>query len=366
MIRGRKSETKVQFTFETPGEFWVNEWRRAGNKPLSYAWFKLRWKYFPKRIVPRFPLNVDIEVSSACNLRCDHCFRQYMDIGENDLMSFEMFKKIADECGRWNLFTLKFSMRGEPTLHPDLPEMVRYAKSRGIKEVWINTHGGNFTEHLAERLMKAGPDWVTVSFDGVGEMYESIRKPLKYEESLEKLNMLSEARRRFSPGTLLNVQTLWSAIKSDPEAYLRIMKGIVDRVAFNADMNFKEIMLVPDDGFVCPRLWQRIAITSRGNLLKCPSDFQMEEIMGNVKDTTIKEVWDSQQHDNRLKHLAGRKGDSAVCNKCHHGAKKIPRAIATEEGKIDSFSIQYDKQFSGVGLNRLEDEQRSTPPTEQG
>jgi radical SAM protein with 4Fe4S-binding SPASM domain len=357
MFKVRQNETNVQSTFEDRMDYWKNQWRRAKGKSLSYLWFKLRWKKFPKYyLVPKFPLNVDVEVSSICNIKCDHCFRQYMDIGENDLMPMNMFENIARECGRWGLFTLKFSMRGEPTMHPQLPEMVALAKKCGVKEVWINSHGGNITEDLAKRLMKAKPDWVTISFDGLGEMYESIRRPLKFEDSLRKLKMLREARDRFNPDAILNVQTLWSAISNAPAEYRRIMGSIVDRISVNSDMNFKEIMLVPDNDFVCPRLWQRIAVTSQGDFLKCPSDFQKEEVLGNIRDMTIKEVWDHQQHAQRLRHLAGRKRESEVCQKCHHGAKKVPRTIHTEKGPMESYSITYENQFSGVGLNRLKDE----------
>jgi radical SAM protein with 4Fe4S-binding SPASM domain len=354
--QGRQSETRVQTTYESRSEHWRNQWRRARGKLVPYAWFKLRWSRFPAwRITPGFPLNVDIEVSSVCNLRCDHCFRQYMDIGENHLMPMETFRTIARECGRWGLFTLKFSMRGEPTLHPELPEMVAFAKAQGVREVWINTHGGNVSEELAGRLLAARPDWITVSFDGLGEMYESIRKPLKYQESLAKLKILRQARDRLSPRTILNVQSLWSAVQEDPEAYLAVMRPLVDRVAFNADMNFQEIMLVPDDDFVCPRLWQRLAITSRGSYLKCPSDFRMQEVMGNVAETTIKEAWDQAQGRNRLRHLAGRKRESAVCQECHHGARKVPRLVHTDRQDLGTFGIEYQKRFSGVGLNRLQD-----------
>ena len=236
----------------------------------------------------------------------------YMPIGENDFMDFEMYKKIVSECGRRGLFTLKFSMRGEPLLHPDIVEMVAFAKAHGVKEVWINTNGGPLTEEIARGLLKSGVDWITMSFDGLGKEYESIRIPLKYEESLEKLKMLRRLRDELKAPTLLNVQSIWSAIKDDPEKYINLMKSIVDRVAYNPDMNFKEYILVPDDQFICPRLWQRICITSSGNYLKCPSDFQMEEILGNVQDYTVKEAWDILQEKQRQLHLAKRKKESGV------------------------------------------------------
>ena len=152
--------------------------------------------------------------------------------------------------------------------------------------------------------------------------------------------------------TLLNVQTLWSAIKHNPQEYVTLMKGIVDRVAYNPDMNFKETILIPDNNFVCPRLWQRIAITSRGNYLKCPSDFQMEEILGNFSDYSVKEAWNVLQEKQREMHLSKRKKESIVCSKCHHGALKQEVHIKIDGSEHNDFDYVYSKDFSGSGLNR--------------
>ncbi|MBW2618918.1 MAG: radical SAM protein [Deltaproteobacteria bacterium] len=354
----RRSETLVQFSCESTSEYWKNEYKRSKGKVLPYVLNRIQWKYFPKRIVPRFPLNIDIEVSSKCQIKCDHCFRQYMDIGENDFMPLDMYKKIVAECGQRRLFTLKFSMRGEPLLHPDIVEMVALAKESGIREVWINTNGGPITEDLAQGLIQAGVDWITMSFDGLGEMYESIRYPLKYEESLEKLRTLRRIRDELKASTLLNVQTIWSAIKHDPNEYVDLMKSIVDRVAYNPDMNFKEIILTPDDDFICPRLWQRICITSRGNYLKCPSDFTMEEVLGHVNDYSVKEAWDILQGQQRRLHLSGRKKESAVCNRCHHGSKKKRASVNIEGQDRNDSAFDYQKDFAGCGLNRDQKESR--------
>lgn len=360
MFKGRKSETQVQYSMETRTERWINEYKRARGKMFSYIWNRIKWNYFPKwGILPNFPLNIDIESSSACNLKCDHCFRQYMDMRENAHMDWDVFTKIADECGKHGLFTMKFSMRGEPTLHPKLPEMVAYLKKVGVKEVWINTHGGNLTEEFTRKLLAAKPDWITVSFDGLGEMYESIRKPLKYDESLERLKRLRRIRDELSPKTFLNTQGLWSAIKHDPDEFYNTMRPIVDRVCYNPDMNFKEIMLVPDPDFVCPRLWQRLAITSNGDVLKCPSDFEKDEVMANVKTKTIKEIWEDEQEKNRQLHLAGRKNESIACYKCHHGAKKVPRTVQVDGHTVEGTDYEYKKEFEGVGLNRPENQKQT-------
>lgn len=355
----KKSETLVQFSCENYFEYIKNEMRRSKGKRLSYLKNRYQWKKYPRKKIPKFPLNIDIEVSSRCQILCKHCFRKQMDIGENDFMPLEMYKKIVSECGQHGLFTLKFSMRGEPLIHPDIVEMVRFAKEKGVKEVWINTNGGPITEELAHGLISSGVDWITMSFDGLGENYEIIRKPLKYEESLNKLKILRKKRDELKANTLLNVQAIWSSIKDDPEGYINLMKSIVDRVAYNPDMNFKDFILIPEENYVCPRLWQRICITSRGYYLKCPSDFKGEEKLGHVDEYSVKEAWDKLQGEQRKNHLKGRRIDSEVCRKCHHGAKKKRTAVPITGKGQEDYTYEYKEKFEGW-LKEKENENNHT------
>ncbi len=350
-------QNKLQFDMDTGIEGLRNHLRRGRGHLLAYAWNRLQWNWFHRfKRVPKFPLNIDIESSSDCSLKCDHCFRQYMDMKESGRMEMDLYRKIVDECAARGLFTLKFSMRGEPTLHPQIAEMVLYAKQSGIKEVWINTHGGHLTEAMAEGFVKAGLDCLTVSFDGLGEMYESIRIPLKYEESIERLRTLAAVRKRLGARKpLIKVQTLWSAIKDDPEAYLRVMRPLVDKVSYNIDFDFKAIHFVPDPNYVCYRLWQRLAITSSGDILKCPSDFEKDEVFANVRDRSIKEVWDTLQEQERRRHLAGERLQSIACRKCHHGATVVQADKQYADRKQDVNEITYEGGFTGVGLNRQAD-----------
>ena len=341
----KRSETLAQFRCETRWEYLKNEWRRGRGKLLAYLANRYAWSRYPgqRRVAP-FPLNVDIEVSSVCQLKCTHCFRQYMDIGENGFMPLEMYRAIVEECGRMGLFTLKFSMRGEPLLHPDIVEMVRLAKAAGIKEVWINTNGGAITEELARGIIGAGVDWITMSFDGLGEHYEAVRIPLKYEESLAKLKILRRVRDELGANTLLNVQAIWSAISHDPQGYIRLMKSIVDRVAYNPDMHFDHNTVVPDPKFVCPRLWQRLCITSAGNYLMCPSDFKMQQVLGNAAVTGVKQAWDELQGRQRRLHLEGRRLESPVCSVCHHGAMKKKVTVELDGERREDYTYESKEE----------------------
>jgi len=81
-----------------------------------------------------------IEVTSNCNLRCPMCFAESGPGGQN--IDFTTYRRMVDRYvhleGVADVLQLS---GGEPTLHPDLVRMVRYAYEQPIQVVMINTNG---------------------------------------------------------------------------------------------------------------------------------------------------------------------------------------------------------------------------------
>ena len=112
------------------------------------------------------PLSVDIETASICDLACPHCSREYI-ITPDKIMSFELYKKIIEECVNLKVPSIKLNWRGEPLLNSKISEFIKYAKEKGILEVSINTNAVTLTEEKSEKLIKSGLDVIIFSFDGV-------------------------------------------------------------------------------------------------------------------------------------------------------------------------------------------------------
>lgn len=348
-----KNETQTQYLADFFSDYLKGSLRRASGNFLNYFWARVAWYWFPRLgYVSSFPLNVDIEVSSLCNLKCEHCFRQYLNIKDKNNMEMSLYRKIVDECAGEKLQTLKFSMRGEPLMHPGIVEMVAYAKSRGIKEVWINSNGVLLTEDMVVALINAGLDFLTISFDGLGKTYEKIRKPAIFEEQLEKVKMVKKIREKMKKTKpVLKVQTLWSAISSEPDLYYSLMRPVVDLIGINPDMNFIEFSLIHDRNFCCPRLWQRLAITSSGDILRCPSDFEKDDILGNVRNVTIKEVWKGEKMQRlRMIHRERRSYYDDICNRCHHASLKQEKEVSIEGKRVKMMVHKYNSNFKGFGV----------------
>ena len=83
-------------------------------------------------------------------------------------LNVELAKKIIDEVAG-KIYSLRLSWIGEPTLHAGLINIIRYAKSKGIKEISFLTNGYKLKLDYFIKLAQAGIDLITVSIDGMGE-----------------------------------------------------------------------------------------------------------------------------------------------------------------------------------------------------
>ncbi len=325
--------------------------RGRGHMP---AYFKNRfiWYLYPKwGIVTKFPAHVDIETSSICHLNCPMCYtttEYYKERVTRRLMDFDIFTTVIDECKQHDLYSVRFSWRGEPLLHPRLIDMLKYAKAAGIKEVSFLSNGGRLTPEIIDELILNGLDWLTISFDGLYEIYEQYRKPLKFEETITKLKLLQRRKRELGiPKPVLKVQTVWDAIAKNPDEYFEFMNQFADEIAFNAVKDkhyYQEFDLEhykPD--YVCPRIWQRIYVSSSGNIGFCLSDVYEDYVIGKIKDRSIYDAWNGKEfREIREKHRQHGRFSYSICKHCQSGLKRQESIVTVEGRKVEATKFEFN------------------------
>ena len=107
--------------------------------------------------------NVFLHLLTACNLSCRHCYINPAQHGTTILpkaTALAWLRLFARPEKESNLVLLG----GEPTLHPDLPEIIRAAKSMRYA-VTVDSNGFLF-HNLLERVTPAELDFLSFSLDG--------------------------------------------------------------------------------------------------------------------------------------------------------------------------------------------------------
>ena len=265
---------------------------------LRYLWNRVRWHVYPRfHMAGSYPDHVDLELSSSCNMVCPMCYTvtdTFKKLVPHMNLDYGLFRKIVDECAANNVFSIRLSLRGEPTLNPHFMDCLRYAKEKGIKEVDSLSNALRLTPEMFEEMVDLKMDWLTISFDGTGETYEEIRKPAKYNEMVEKIRTFSEIKRRKkSVKPVVRIQGVWPAIENNPEEYFDTFEPIVDEVSVNTLLDYlhsdKEIEYI--NNFTCPVVFQRLVIGSDGRAFMCINDELGRKPIGDTRTQSVYEIW---------------------------------------------------------------------------
>src|SRR3989338_6445383 len=150
-----------------------------------------------------FPLQIIIATIYPCNLGCPLCpytdgnseIRKFYHEHNADLFPPELFKRIAREAAPYEAF-LRLTGGGEPTLHPQMFELIEFAKGIGSR-IWLNTNGTLLGPHNPktkknlERLLDCGVDLIEFSVDaGDAESYNIVRPPHRAKGDLTRWQRL--------------------------------------------------------------------------------------------------------------------------------------------------------------------------------
>ncbi|MBN2523987.1 MAG: radical SAM protein [Bacteroidales bacterium] len=305
---------------------------------MSFGWeeeykeYRRLWEVLPKqRKIRDYPLLVDLEMSSVCNLHCPMCptvSEEFQKRIKKQFLDMGLLRKVIDEVAG-NVFAIRLSLVGEPTLHKQLADAISYAKSKGIKEISFLTNGSLLTEEYFAQLVVAGVDWITISIDGLDETYESIRKPLKFKDTLNTLKMIKsykEKRGLLKP--VIKVQGVWPSIRPNPTKYYDTISPLVDLVAYNPLIDYlhKDMDIVYEKNFLCSQLYQRLVISSDGMVKLCSNDEYREVILGDANAQTVHEIWHSKKL-NEIREIHNQPDGFKtmhVCRACYYPRKTVP------------------------------------------
>lgn len=267
-------------------------------------------------------LIVKIETTNACNGYCDYCPRHLMQrsIG---FMDEGLYKRIVDECADIGIRNFHLQNYGEPLLDPQLIKRISYAKEKKIDNVTIFTNGLLLSEDMSEKLIKAGLDDICVSIDPPVKFLDDNRKRtgLSYEKISENIKNLSLIKGRLTvkkPRIIITATTLDKGNPNIPE-FKNKWLSYVDKVIISPVHNWggKNTLEEKKELKPCLRLWFTLTILWDGRVSLCCVDYDGRYIMGDVKDSSIKSIWNSERYRSlRMQNLKGCYENNILCKDC--------------------------------------------------
>lgn len=258
--------------------------------------------------------NVFFHILTQCNLQCRHCYinpRQHGS-GRLPLDTIQRWLALlAERAPRANLVLLG----GEPTLHPDLPAIVRAARSNDYASVTIDSNGYLFHDIL-NRVTPEEVDYFSFSLDGAtAPVNDAIRGTGSYDAcvrgiqqavsagfntsliytvsraNLEELPQMEDLLlqlgiQRFFIQVIgirgKSAETGAADLQVSPSEWLRVVPPTTEKIARRGlTVTYPKVFLEPEAPFECAgNVAENYFIFPNGRVYRCPlcEDFPMHSL----------------------------------------------------------------------------------------
>jgi len=272
-----------------------------------------------------WPDIVQIESTNICNAKCVFCPRDEMHRRQG-VMDLDLFKKVVDECAGLGITHVRVHNYGEPFLDRQLVDKVRYAKQKGIKEVGMISNGSLITEEIARGMIEAGLDAINISVDAAGkDVFERTRVNLDFDEVTGNIRTLARLRRemgRSHPKLILSFVRQGNT--TDEQAFIREWSAIADKIHITDLHNWGGTLNHQSDvQFPCYRLWLTFTVLWDGRVSLCCADFDGRHLLGDLRTSTIKEIWNSPAY-RAVRRQQLESGGPGICRSCDLPKKDSP------------------------------------------
>jgi sulfatase maturation enzyme AslB (radical SAM superfamily) len=280
---------------------------------------------------PRPPEIVQIESTNICNARCVFCPRDEMKRRQG-VMDAELYRKVVDDCAALGIRHVRLHNYGEPFVDRQLADKVAYAKQRGIAEVGVISNGSLIDEPVARGVIEAGLDAINISVDASGrEVFERTRVGLKYDKVIANIERLIRIRGELGR---THPKLILSFVRQDnseeERAFIEHWRTLADKIHITDLHNWAGTLNRDSDvRYPCYRQWLTFTVLWDGRVSLCCADFDGRVVLGDMRTSTIREIWESDAYRRvRREHLES--GGPAICRGCDLPRKDSPLWI----GKI--------------------------------
>lgn len=287
------------------------------------------------------PFTLNIFPSNVCNFKCSYCaqsldndvFQKEYGV-KKEIMSMDIIDRVVEQSKEFNCKYKLVSMmgHGEPLCNKEIPEMIKKIKIADIAErTDIITNASLLTNDMADRLIDAGLDVLRISLQGISS--ESYKKTSNADLDFDKFYSKIEYFYKKSDGRCkVYVKTMDVSLKDDEtqkfydmfsnvsdRMYIDKVKPVYSKVEYTDEQ--KNITVdrygnTHEKRIVCPQPFYMLSVWPNGDITACDALYKAN-ILGNVKNGKLSEMWMSDQHKQYCREqLSGKRFVNPCCQKC--------------------------------------------------
>ncbi|XXK22883.1 radical SAM/SPASM domain-containing protein [Arenicellales bacterium nBUS_48] len=337
------------------------------------------------------PISAHVDPSSLCNYKCSFCFQAdtkgMKEVGlKRGWMDIQLFKKIIDDFKEFPdpIKKIKIGNHGEPTLHPDLVEMVDYARTSNTAEIIeMFTNGSKLEPKLNEGLVRAGLQRINISLEGLSDQryLEVAGIKQNFNAIIDGVRSLHEIKVRENSELQIYVKiadqahalkggkdTKFYLTDEEKKFFFDTFTPICDEIFVEkivpqwADTQLEKQNDLEDTGMYgqkigkwkdsCPFIFMYMHFNCDGTVSPCTLDWPRKVVVGNAKNESVKDIWGGKAlRELQVAMLAGQRKCINLCNNCSAPMVCVEEDLDAHVDKVVK-AIGGEEDYSNLKGNR--------------
>ncbi|AFS83785.1 radical SAM protein [Candidatus Nitrosopumilus sediminis] len=183
-----------------------------------------------------FPITLEIDLTNKCNHRCSFCnYAEHIETSRDSLKT-DILKERLKEAKKLETKGIVYSGGGEPMVHRDYFEIIRFTKELGF-DVGTITNGSIIAENNVDIIIK-NLQWIRISVAGGDRnSYRNVQGVDQFDKIIENIKTLSKRKDELDSNINIGIRTLVTPenISSIPNLTHIIKKFNIDYIQLAPD-----------------------------------------------------------------------------------------------------------------------------------
>ncbi len=310
-------------------------------KKLSFEIGEDKWKIYREKYdlasnlkILDFPIQLDFELNSSCNLRCPMCpisAESPKGKGKKTWFDFEYYKEILNFSVKKGTKAIKLNYINEPLIRNDFIKFIDYAKKIGILDIYFSTNGILLNKKTSTELIKSGLTRIQISIDAITkDTYDKVRPGGNYDKIIKNIEEFLSIKKDLNVQLpLVRVNFVKTSInRHELQKFLDFWNDKVDMIGvqeFVTPTKVENPSLAArskrKESFKCSFPFKQLVINNEKKILPCCTFWGEElELQTLKKPEDLLSAWNSRKMQKlREKHLEGKYYEVEQCKKCIDG-----------------------------------------------
>lgn len=286
--------------------------------------------------LPEFPYLVDAELTNVCNLRCIFCGQQAMTRAKG-FMAEDTWKSLVDQCAEYGT-PIRIIRWGEPSMHPNIIDYVRYAKSKDIN-IHITNNGIAVSREQLQSVVDIGVDSLIFSFQGATkEQYEIMRNNKQYDKLKSTVLDLVALRGEKEKPFIHISSSMTNETEAEIDAFVAYWVNIVDsvgvgktnlsRLSSHQIKSFEALEkldilrkqeTIKKSYRPCSEVYQKLSVDWDGTVTCCCADYDNFLVVGNMNESSLRAIWNTSETLQQFRQLLDKNMHKSLtlCSTCY-------------------------------------------------